>query len=133
MHSLLKRREGKGTVHERQTESPEVFDRGQAMEATCGDKELLREIVGIFLEDFPSMMDALRKAVAKGDFEAARGAAHAVKGSVAVLGANALSAAAREAEDRARAGDKDGTRRAFVRVEEEAKRLAPVLEELLAG
>lgn len=124
---------GKGTVHQRQTESPEVFDRGQAMEATCGDPELLKEIVGIFLEDCPRMVADLEHAIDASDTEAARRAAHTLKGSVSVLGAKALAAAAKEAEDAARAGDVDAAAAAFARVEEEANRLVPVLKELLAG
>ncbi len=120
-------------MHERQTESPEVFDRGQAMEATCGDKELLKEIVGIFLEDCPRMVEGLGRALDAADTEAVRRAAHTLKGSVSVLGANALAAVAKEVEEQARAGDLDAAADAFARVEEEAKRLVPVLEELLAG
>jgi two-component system, sensor histidine kinase and response regulator len=120
-------------VHERQTESPEVFDRAQAMEATGGDEELLQEIVGIFVEDCPRMIEELGAAIGAGDTEAARRAAHTLKGSVSVLGAKALAAAAKEAEAHARAGDLDSAANAFARVEEEAARLAPVLEELLAG
>jgi HPt (histidine-containing phosphotransfer) domain-containing protein len=103
------------------------------MEATGGDDELLREIVGIFVEDAPRMIDELRAAIRAGSADAARRAAHTLKGSVAVLGARALAAAARETEGHARAGDLDAAASAFSRVEEEARRLAPVLEELLAG
>ena len=120
-------------MHERQTESPEVFDRGQAMDATGGDPELLKEIVGIFLEDFPRMVGDLERALDAADAEAVRRAAHTLKGSVAVLGAKALAVAAKDAEDGARTGDLDAAMAAFARVEEEAKRLVPVLEELLAG
>jgi HPt (histidine-containing phosphotransfer) domain-containing protein len=125
--------EGKGTVHERQTASPEVFDRAQAIETTGGDEELLREIVGLFLEDCPRMVGDLDEALAARDEEAVRRAAHTLKGSVAVIGARALADAAKEVEERARAGDLTAAAAAFGRVDEELKRLAPVLEELLAG
>ncbi len=120
-------------MHERQTASPEVFDRRQAMEATCDDPELLREIVGIFLEDLPRMVSELRNAVATRDKETLRRAAHTLKGSVSVLGGSALAAAAKDLEARARASDLDAWRGGLARVEEEAKRLVPVLKELLAG
>jgi HPt (histidine-containing phosphotransfer) domain-containing protein len=120
-------------VHERQTLGPEVFDRAQALEATGGDEELLREIVSIFLEDYPRMVEELGNAIARGDVEAARRAAHTLKGSVAVLGGKALSAAAKEAEDCARAGDLDAAGSVFDRIEQEAARLVRLLEELLAA
>jgi len=120
-------------VHKRQTESPEVFDRAQAMEATGDDEELLKEIIGIFVEDCPRMIEELSAAIDAQDPETARRAAHTLKGSVSVLGARALAAAAKEAEDHARTGDLEAAATALARVEEEAARLAPVLEELLAG
>ncbi len=120
-------------MHERQTESPEVFDRRQAVDATCGDPELLREIVGIFLEDCPRMIGDLRKAIASSNSEASRRAAHTLKGSVAVLGANAVAAAAKEVEQHARAGNLSAAAAAFARVEAEVERLVPVLKELLVG
>jgi HPt (histidine-containing phosphotransfer) domain-containing protein len=120
-------------VHQRQTSSPEVFDRTQAREATGGDDDLLREIIGIFLEDFPRMLEDLERALGAGDADAVRRAAHTLKGSVAVLGATALAAVAKDAEDHARAGDLDAARDDIARVQAEARRLVPVLEELLAG
>lgn len=120
-------------MHQRQTASPEVFDRAQADETTGGDEDLLREIVGIFVEDCPRMIDELGVAIRAGNQDAARRAAHTLKGSVSVLGAKALAAVAKEVESLARAGDLDAAGAAFARVEEEAARLAPVLEELLAG
>lgn len=103
------------------------------MEATCDDPELLREIVGIFLEDCPRMVEEIGRALSAADAEGVRRAAHTLKGSVSVLGAMALAAAAKKIEESARAGDLDTAADAFARVEEEAKRLVPVLEELLAG
>ncbi len=120
-------------MQERQTESPEVFDRAQAMEATGGDEDLLHEIVGIFVEDCPRMIEELGAAIRAGDPDTARRAAHTLKGSVSVLGARALAAAAKEAEAHARVGDLEAAAAAFAHIEEEAARLAPVLEELLAG
>jgi HPt (histidine-containing phosphotransfer) domain-containing protein len=116
-------------VHERQTASPEVFDERHALSATGDDPELLREIVTLFLEDCPRMVAALERAP---DAAALCRAAHTLKGSVAVLGAQALAAAAREVEELARAGD-PAVAAAIARVREEARRVRPVLERLLAG
>lgn len=118
-------------MQERQTASPVVFDRRQAAEATGGDDELLREIVAIFLEDCPRMIEEIAEAAHAGDADALRRAAHTLKGSVGVLGAKALAAAAKDVEDGARAGDVETATAAFERVEEEARRLVPVLEGLL--
>jgi len=120
-------------VHGKRTATPEVFDREQAMATTGGDQELLVEIVGLFLEDCPEMVAEIGRALAAGDADAARRAAHTLKGSVAVLGAQALAAAAREVEDLVRAGDLDGARSAYAHVELEAERLIPFLEGLLGG
>jgi HPt (histidine-containing phosphotransfer) domain-containing protein len=120
-------------VHERQTASPEVFDQEHALSATGDDPELLREIVGLFLEDCPRMIEDLEHAADAADAGALRRAAHTLKGSVAVLGARALAAVAREIEELARAGDLEAAEGAVARAREEERRLRPVLERLLAG
>jgi HPt (histidine-containing phosphotransfer) domain-containing protein len=109
-----------------------VFDRAQALATTGDDPELLREIVALFLEDCPRMVKDIEVALAAADCESAARAAHTLKGSVAVLGACALAAAARDVEQTARKDDLEAAAGAFRQVADEADRLVPVLEALLA-
>ena len=65
-------------------------------------------IAAMFREDGEARLEALEAAHAAGDTEAARLAAHALKGSAANLGAAKLAEAASQIEDRARAGELAG-------------------------
>jgi two-component system sensor histidine kinase/response regulator len=47
-----------------------------------GDSELLKEIIGIFLQECPRMLEEIREALRKADPKALESAAHALKGSV---------------------------------------------------
>ena len=70
-----------------------------ALEVAVGDdREFVRELVESYLEDAPRQIDAIRAAVARGDVELVHRAAHTLKSISATIGAEALSAAARELE-----------------------------------
>jgi two-component system, sensor histidine kinase and response regulator len=47
-----------------------------------GDRQLASELVDIFLSEYPNLVGALRHTVSRGDGDAIRRAAHAVKGTV---------------------------------------------------
>ncbi len=64
-----------------------VIDRDALLSKLGGDEELLVEIIDLFFEDCPKVMDAIRGAVADGDVEAVWQSAHRLKGSVGSLSA----------------------------------------------
>ncbi|HEX8989744.1 MAG TPA: EAL domain-containing protein [Rhodocyclaceae bacterium] len=70
-------------------------------------REALGNSIGLaiqpFLEDMPAYLEEMEQAIAVGDTEALRRAAHAVKGASGNLGAMQLAAAAREIEELAEA------------------------------
>ncbi len=66
--------------------------------------EGLEEVVGLFLEDTPPRLEALRLAVELGDGVTLEAEAHALKGSSSCLGAVAMSSACRTLEELGRAG-----------------------------
>jgi two-component system sensor histidine kinase/response regulator len=71
----------------RVAEPPAAIDRGAALRAAGGDETLLAELVRLFLEDCPIRMAELRAAVAAGERVRVERSSHAIKGSVATLGA----------------------------------------------
>ncbi len=75
-----------------------AIDREALMKRVGGDEDLFREIVQLFLVDCPTRVAAIHAAVAGGDPEEVRTAAHALKGSAGNLSATALTAAARTLE-----------------------------------
>lgn len=48
-----------------------------------GDRKLLTELIGFFLEDFPGLLSAARESLAQGDWTRAQRAAHSLKGLTA--------------------------------------------------
>jgi two-component system, sensor histidine kinase and response regulator len=73
---------------------PVTFDEESALKWTGGDPRLLRDVIRLFLADAPGVLRRIESAAKKGDGEALRLAAHALKGSAATIGAVALSAMA---------------------------------------
>ena len=59
-----------------------VVDRSQVLERVGGDKELLAEVVGLFLEDCPKLFEQMSAAIRRGDAEELQKVAHTLKGSV---------------------------------------------------
>ena len=69
-------------------EAPEnVLDLQLALSRVGGDKQLLREIAVLFIEECPQSLAEIQEAVAAGDAARLENTAHALKGSVANFGA----------------------------------------------
>ena len=75
--------------------------------------------------------EAIKTGIDQGDLSAVAKAAHRLKGSSSLLGATAVSAAAGDLNDVARAGDRQGAGGAWVELELEISRLEPELQELI--
>jgi HPt (histidine-containing phosphotransfer) domain-containing protein len=83
----------------------EPLDLEAVMARLNGDRDLLAELVGIYLEDEGSHLAALQSAVARGNAEEVRRAAHAIKGCVANFSAGPAQAAALALETAGREDD----------------------------
>jgi two-component system, sensor histidine kinase and response regulator len=70
-----------------------------------GSHEVLQEIIGLFLEDCPNLLEAIRTALAAADAQAVYRAAHTLKGSVGNFEAHSAVEIAQRLEARAREGD----------------------------
>ena len=81
------------------------LDCAVALERLGGDEELLREVAGLFLDEYPILMSEIRTAVVAGDADGLQRAAHSMKGSVSNFGADGVYQAAFELEKKGRAGD----------------------------
>jgi signal transduction histidine kinase/DNA-binding response OmpR family regulator len=107
-----------------------AVDQAAMLAAVEGDVELLRELVGLFLEDYPQRVAELRQAIAAGDANTVARLAHALKGAVGNLGAHAAGVAALSLEQAGWAGDMVQIPAAFAALEQEMARLLPVLTAL---
>jgi len=79
--------EDTGTAAARAIDKGKIFDREQALASVDGDMELLREIVSLFLEDYPKNIAEIDSAIREVDASRLSRTAHALKGMVANFGA----------------------------------------------
>ena len=68
------------------------------LESLGGDRDLLRDVLGILLDELPRHMASLRQAIASGNAEAIEHLAHAIKGEVGYLSLSEVSQNASELE-----------------------------------
>jgi histidine phosphotransfer protein HptB len=79
-------------------------DLAVAMRWLGGDQQLLSELVGIFIDDGPKRLQAIRAALTASNVREVEHVAHSLKGSAAILGATRLQTAALALEDAAHDG-----------------------------
>jgi len=82
-----------------------AFDERFARARLGDNARLFAKLVRLFLEDYPARMRAMRGAIAAGDGETLREAAHALKGAAANLAAAPVVEAARQLELQGQNGD----------------------------
>jgi len=103
------------------------------VERLGGDEELVRQLVSLFLAEYPRMIGAIRDSVAGGSADAIRRAAHAFKGSVANFTEQAPMTTALELEMMGKESRLDEVPAAFARLEREVELLAAQLRAFEAG
>jgi len=86
----------------------DAFDREDALARLGGDEALLQYAARTFLEDCPRLLGQLREAVQLRDAAAVKSAAHAIKGTVAMLSAHPTQEAAARLEHMASQGQLAG-------------------------
>lgn len=107
-----------------------VLDRVSALSRVGGDAELLQEMAQLFLEEFPSQMDAIRQAVSTRNAREIERSAHSLKGSVGNFGAVAAQQAALDLEMLGRAGNLAPIEGALSTLERAIRELTPAMREL---
>ena len=86
----------------RTSELLHTFNRETALDRVGGDDELLREVVELYLSEYPGLLVQIEGAVRAQDAFRLQHAAHTLKGSLATLGAEAAAHQALELEIMAR-------------------------------
>ncbi|MGE0679975.1 MAG: response regulator [Candidatus Binatia bacterium] len=104
-----------------------VFDQWAVLERVEGDVELLREVVGLFFEEAPELLSAIREAIARRDSMKLEYAAHSLKGTVSNFGARAAREAALRLEVVGRSGDLTYAEPACAELEKEITSLTQAL------
>ncbi|QDG51269.1 Hpt domain-containing protein [Persicimonas caeni] len=115
----------------RPPEGEKVVDWDEALDRVAGSEETLDELVEIFLEQWPQMMDEIEQGVARADFTLLRRAAHTLKGSAAIFGARRVSHVASSLSQMGKNETLDGSDIALRELQDEMDKLVPELERRL--
>lgn len=105
-----------------------ALDWDEALERVAGDRQTLTELVEIFLEQWPEVMDEIEQGVARKDQPTLRRAAHTLKGSALIFGAKPVAAAADELSEMARKNHMEHAEDALRELQDRMERLVPALE-----
>jgi PAS domain S-box-containing protein len=103
------------------------LDESLALSRVGGDVDLLKEVVELFLDDYPSTFEKIKGAVASRDATALEHHAHSLKGSVSTFGANRAFEAAFTLEKQGRSGDLTGAPDGLLQLEQALEALRPEL------
>ena len=121
------------TASEAMPPHSDILNWDEALDAMRGDQNLLKAVIKAFLEESPKLMDQIRTAVASGDTDTLRRAAHTFKGSVNYLSAADAFDKARQLEEMALDGNLAHAEETLAVLENEFSRLEPVLHDYIDG
>jgi PAS domain S-box-containing protein len=103
------------------------LDESLALSRVGGDVGLLKEVVELFLDDYPSTFEKIKSAVASRDAKALEHHAHSLKGSVSTFGAERAFEAAFTLEKQGRSGNLTGAPDGLLQLEQALEALRPEL------
>jgi HPt (histidine-containing phosphotransfer) domain-containing protein len=92
------------------------------------DLDLLGELIGIFREEFPRLLQCLQDSITRGDMKNVEAASHALKGMLSGLSVTEAAATASRLEQMGRAGQTSGLTEAVTLLENEVADLLPELD-----
>jgi len=114
-------------VAERPSGGAVVFDERTALLHTGGDRQLLKHIVKLFRADAPRSFRKIERALRRSDDEGLWTSAHALKGSLATIGAQSARLAAADLERFGREGAFDAAQRVYADLRRHVARLDRML------
>ncbi len=107
------------------------FERDKLLTYTGHDVELARELVGMFLDEYPAWLAAMREAIAQSDPRELQRVAHMLKGAVSNYGAETATDLALIIERMGREGDLANASVALRELADSMERLRPSLEDFI--
>jgi HPt (histidine-containing phosphotransfer) domain-containing protein len=114
--------------------TPPLWSAAEMIDRLGGDEALARQLVALFLGEYPKLLDALRASVSTGNADSVRRAAHAAKGCIANFVDGGPQATAHAIERLGADGRLEGVAPLVARLEHEVAALvAPMREFERAG
>jgi len=133
MERCLGLQKGNSPMMEKSQETSELIDRVSLLERVEGDHELLNEMIQIFKEEAPALLNAMREALQSGDTVVLERSAHSLKGAVGNLSSKTTANAALKLEQDAKNSDMESAKLSLAEVERVMKLLLPALSDLCQG
>ncbi len=87
-------------------DEPALFDRAELLDRIGGNVAVFKDLVALFNQELPAQINALLRAVDRGDLDDVERRAHRVRGALLNLGAHQAGRAAEALEAIARSGDR---------------------------
>ena len=107
-----------------------VLDIKKTLEQVGGDRELLKEIVDIYCQEYPKQLSRIQQAIDKNDTATVGEVAHTVKGTVGNFGAKSAFEAALSLEKIGKNGKLSETLSAFGALKEKLEQLEQELKKI---
>ena len=103
-------------------------NRSELLERVDNDRDLLCELIGIFKEEFPRLLEALRQSVAGEDLKTVEATSHALRGMLSGLSVTRAAAIASRLEQVGREGRTQELAETLALLESEVADLLPELD-----
>ncbi len=107
----------------------DVIHKAEALERLDGDKELLKEICDLFIDDAPKQMGVLKQAMENSDTDMTERQAHSIKSASANIGADSLSEKAMVIELSAKDKNLNDVKNLYKGLENEFEKVMQMLKE----
>jgi len=118
------------TMLETTVQHAEVFDAATALNSVGGDSEFLAEVVGLIRAAWPTLLAAIRQALAMGDLRAVERTARLAKAAARNVSAKRAYDSAEQLEALVGMKDLPAAQRASTSLEQEVEKLQVVLSTL---
>ena len=109
-----------------------VFARETLLEQLDGDEDLLQNLIALFNQDTPIILDSIRDAIAHRDSVGLERAAHKLLSSLGAVGAEAARVLALRLEEQGRLGNFEELEERFANLEREIDKVYDALGEFSA-
>jgi CheY-like chemotaxis protein len=113
------------------SDDKEILDRDKILERTGANEETLKEIVELFVTESAKLMERIRVAITNSDASELQRAAHTLKGSIRIFGAERAAVAALQLETIGRDKNMNDAEQAWQVLVKEIERLKLLLTDLV--
>ena len=109
----------------------ESFDPAALWQRVNGDRQLLVELVELFMQECPRLLQKLRSSIEQGSFTDIQKFSHKLKGSALQFSGRGAASAAGALEDAAKGKSLQEAERLFAKLSEEITHLMPLLRSMV--